>query len=118
MDYMPSLYQQASAMLLTLKGGGEISNTVPAKLQTYMSCSKAVLAMIDGEANFIINEAKCGLVANAGDFKTLATNIVKMKNLSDGELKEFEKNSMDYYLSNFSRNVAMEKIEKVINDLT
>ena len=77
-----------------------------------------VAAMIDGEANFIINEAKCGLVANAGDFKTLATNIVKMKNLSDGELKQFEKNSMDYYLSNFSRNVAMEKIEKVIKDLT
>ncbi len=118
MDYMPSLYQQASAMLLTLKGGDEISNTVPAKLQTYMSCSKAILAMIDGEANFIINEAKCGLVANAGDFKTLAVNIIKMKNLSKIELKDFEKNSVDYYLSNFSRKVAMDKIEKIINELT
>jgi glycosyltransferase involved in cell wall biosynthesis len=116
-DYMPSLYQQASAMLLTLKGGDEISNTVPAKLQTYMSCSKAVLAMIDGEAGSIINEAKCGFVANAGDFKTLAENIIKMKNLSIGEIMSLEKNSLNYYVSNFSRIVAIDKIEKIINEL-
>jgi glycosyltransferase involved in cell wall biosynthesis len=104
-------------MLLTLKGGNEISNTVPAKLQTYMSSSKAVLAMIDGEANSIIKEAKCGLVANAGDFQKLADNIIKMKNLSINELKDFEKKSRDYYLSNFSRKVAMDKIEKIVNEI-
>uniref|UniRef100_UPI004048D025 glycosyltransferase family 4 protein n=1 Tax=Algoriphagus sp. TaxID=1872435 RepID=UPI004048D025 len=116
-DFMPSLYEQASAMLLTLKGGNDISNTVPAKLQTYMSCSKAILAMIDGESSDIIKNSNCGFVAKAGDFKTLAFNILKMKKLSISDLHKLEENSFNYYNLNFSRQNAMDKIENVINKL-
>jgi glycosyltransferase involved in cell wall biosynthesis len=116
-EYMPSLYTKASAMLLTLKGGEYISNTVPAKLQTYLSSSKAVIAMIDGEASDIINESKCGFVAPAGDYKSLAKNIIKMKQLPSFELQQLEKNAFDYYRLKYSRKVAMNKVQKIIDQL-
>jgi glycosyltransferase involved in cell wall biosynthesis len=114
-NYMPSLYDKSSIMLLSLKGGEFISNTVPAKLQTYMSCGKPVVAMIDGEANDIIKESNCGLVAKAGDFKKLAEYIEELSNLSKVELNRLGKNGHEYYHEYFSRKSAISKIEGIIN---
>lgn len=114
-EYMPSLYEQSSLMLLSLKGGEYISNTVPAKLQTYMSCGKPVVAMIDGEANDVIKESNCGLAAKAGDYKTLSSYILQLCDLPKSELVLLGLNGQNYYRKNFSRKLALEKIEKIIN---
>jgi glycosyltransferase involved in cell wall biosynthesis len=114
-DYMPSLYEKSSVMLLSLKGGESISNTVPAKLQTYMSCGKPVVAMIDGEANDVIRESNCGLVANAGNFEKLAEYIEMLSKMNSFELDQLGKNGQEYYQKNYSRELAISKIEDLIN---
>ena len=115
MEYMPSLYEKSSIMLLSLKGGEFISNTVPAKLQTYMSCGKPVVAMIDGEANYLIKESNCGLAASAGDYIKLAEFIEVLSNMSKVELNRLGKNGQEYYQKCFSRESAISKIEGIIN---
>ena len=116
-EYMPSLFRKANAMLLSLRGNSLISETVPAKLQTYMSCGKMIIAMISGEAQTIIRNANCGLVCDAGDYKTLALNTLKMIEMSYSEKREFEINSLKYYEQNFSRSILIERIEEILLNL-
>ncbi len=117
-EYMPSLYAQASVMLLSLKGGDVISNTVPAKLQTYMACSKAVVAMIDGEAADLVRASKCGLVSAAGDYVGLANNIIKLKNMPESQFNIMENCSRKYYDEHFTRAQAMKSIINLIEEVT
>lgn len=114
-EYMPSLYEKSSVMLLSLKGGESISNTVPAKLQTYMSCGKPVVAMIDGEAHDVIKESNCGLVTNAGNFEKLREYIEVLSKMTSLELERLGKNGQEYYQEYYSRKLAISKIEAIIN---
>lgn len=113
-EYMPSLFRKASAMLLSLRGNSLISETVPAKLQTYMSSGKMILAMISGEAQTIIRNANCGLVCDAGDYKGLASNVRKLSEMSENRIKKYEENSLKHYQENFSRLILINKVEDIL----
>ncbi len=116
-EYMPSLYSKANVMLLTLRGGSLVSETVPAKLQTYMSSGKAILGMISGDANKIILESNCGLVSEAGDYEDLANNAIKFSEMSVEELKKIEDTSLKYYNEHYSRELLFAKFEKIISEI-
>ena len=49
-----------------------MGNTMPAKLQMYMTAGKPIFGAINGAANEVISEAKCGSCVPAGDYKGLA----------------------------------------------
>lgn len=116
-EYMPSLFRKSSIMLLTLKGGEFISLTVPAKLQSYMSCAKPILAMIDGESKSIIESANCGLSSSAGDYKSLALNILQASKLHEEVLTKMGGDGKEYYNTHFSREVAMNKIISIVETM-
>jgi glycosyltransferase involved in cell wall biosynthesis len=69
---MPSFYKMADVLLLTLRGNNAVGNTMPGKLQMYMTTGKPILGAINGAANEVIREARCGACVAAGDFKGLA----------------------------------------------
>lgn len=69
---MPDFYKKADALLITLRGNNEVGNTMPAKLQMYMTAGKPIFGAINGAANEVISEAKCGSCVPAGDYKGLA----------------------------------------------
>lgn len=45
---MPCYYKMADCMLLTLRGGDMIGETLPAKAQSYLSVGKPIVGAIDG----------------------------------------------------------------------
>ncbi len=94
-----------------------VSETVPAKLQTYMSSGKAILGMISGDANKIILESNCGLVSEAGDYEDLANNAIKFSEMSVEELKKIEDTSLKYYNEHYSRELLFAKFEKIISEI-
>lgn len=69
---MPSYYQMADVFLLTLTGDSFVGQTIPAKLQSYMSASRPVIAAADGATDEIIRASGCGTCVSAGDYKNLA----------------------------------------------
>lgn len=71
-DDMPDFYRKADALLITLRGNNFVGNTMPGKLQTYMSCGKPVFGAINGAAAEVIDEAGCGKCVAAGDYRGLA----------------------------------------------
>ena len=99
---MPEMYCHSDLMLITLADEEIYSYTVPEKLQSYMVMKKPVVGMISGEAQLVINNSKCGLASNAGDFKSLAKNILKLYNCSSKELNDYGLQGFSYAKKYFS----------------
>jgi glycosyltransferase involved in cell wall biosynthesis len=59
---MSEFYRKADALLITLRGNNEVGNTMPGKLQMYMTTGKPILGAINGAAQEVIHEANCGNV--------------------------------------------------------
>ena len=114
-DLMPSYFQIADVMLISLKNEKIFSLTTPAKIQAYMASSKPILAMISGEGAKIISEAKCGLVSDAGDSSSLALNAVKFAQMKVMEREELGKNGYKYYQDFFSKEKAFSTLIDLIN---
>ena len=115
---MPSYYEQADAMLLTLKPSKlqHLRATVPSRFQSYIASGKPVLAMIDGDTAEIINKYDCGYAVSAGNYKELA-DFIKGKLLSNKE--EFAKkgeNGRRLFLEMFTpENVCKKLTELILN---
>lgn len=109
---MPYYYAQADSMLLSLKetSMSHLKATIPARLQSYMSAGKPILAMIDGSAADVIREANCGYVVPAGDYKSLATYIRNVVLVNRSTFSKKGNNARDFFLRNFTK-------EKCINNL-
>lgn len=111
---MPSFFKKADIMLLALKDELIFNLTVPAKLQAYMAAKKPIVAMLNGEGATIIEEAKCGYVVNAGNYKALAQKIIEIKKLPQETLYEFAKNGKEYYENHFSFQKCMNHLCNII----
>lgn len=86
LEAMPSFFEQADVMLLSLKDSLIFNLTAPAKIQAYMSAGKPILAMMNGEGSRIVSEAQCGFSTNAGNSVALAGLIRKMYAMEKDEL--------------------------------
>lgn len=71
-ERMPDFYRKADALLLTLRGNNAVGNTMPGKLQMYMTTGKPIFGAINGAASEVIAEAACGKCVAAGDAQGLA----------------------------------------------
>ena len=81
-----------------------------------MSGGKPVLAMIGSGAAELINEADCGYVVPAGDFKALA-ELIRTKVLADKELAAKKgTNGREYFEKYFTKSMCIEKLVTIIDD--
>ena len=112
---MPAFLRQADAMMVTLKAGfPHLEAVVPARLQTYMSAARPVLAMIGCGGADIIRESKCGYAVPAGDSAALI-RIIKEKVLTNREaFDQMGKNGRAYYERNYRMDMCIDNLEKII----
>ncbi len=112
---MPAFLRQADAMMVTLKAGfPHLEAVVPARLQTYMSAARPVLAMIGCGGADIIWESKCGYAVPAGDSAALI-RIIKEKVLTNREaFDQMGKNGRAYYERNYRMDMCIDNLEKII----
>ena len=112
---MPAFYKQADAMMVTLRGGfSHLEAVVPARLQSYMSAGRPVLAMIGCGGADIIKESNCGYVVSPGDYQKMA-EIIEDKVLVHRE--EFEKmgeNGREYYIKHYRLGDCINNLERII----
>ena len=112
---MPSYFNQANAMLLTLCAGQSyLEAVVPARLQSYMSAGKPVIGMVDGGSTTVINKSICGICGPAGDYETLANNVLYAYDHKD-ELKEMGANGRTYYEEFFTMKLCLDNLNNIIN---
>jgi glycosyltransferase involved in cell wall biosynthesis len=113
-EAMSSFFDKADVMLVTLKDDPIFNVTVPAKLQAYMSASKPIIAMLNGEGADNVLEADCGFTVSAGDYKSLANTILKASELPKDVLSQLGENSRKYYENNFRMSTCISNLENII----
>ncbi|MBR8657938.1 glycosyltransferase, partial [Achromobacter sp. Marseille-Q0513] len=64
---MPQFLTRAQGLIVSLKRSEIYAQTVPAKIQSYLSAGRPILASIDGEGARVVEEAGAGLVSPAAD---------------------------------------------------
>ena len=117
MNTMPYFYGKANAMLVTLRGGYEyLDVTVPARLQSYMSSGKPVLAMLGKGGCNLIEESNCGYAVEPGDYESLA-DIIKNKVLTN--IEDFKNKGLNgrlYFEKHFDLNKCINNLVSIIEN--
>ena len=104
------------AFLLTLcpeSVVGFVANTVPAKLQGYMSAGKPIIASVDGGAKEIIEECQCGIAVPADDVDGYAKAITEYIEHKE-KYKECGARAKKYFDENYDKKVVMDKLESYL----
>lgn len=111
-EEMPEYYSMADAMVVTMIPDPFISLTLPAKVQSYMAAGKPILASANGEIKNVIEESGCGYCAKADDERDFVDKVVEFTKANNRDA--LGKRAHDYYVSNFSVNIVMDKLEKIL----
>jgi glycosyltransferase involved in cell wall biosynthesis len=111
-EVMPAIYEKADALLVTLGAIGNLSLTIPSKIQAYMASAKPIVAAVDGLGAEVVNEAACGLTCPAGNADELAIIIEKIYLMSDKDRHEMGARGRRYAEQHYHPSVVVENITK------
>ena len=114
-EEMPYFFVHANAMLVTLKKNLIFSMTIPNKIQSYMACSKPIIANLDGEGGKVILEAECGFVSPSEDFMSFSKSIITFLKLSSDKKEVMGNNARLYFETEFEREKQLDKIINIFN---
>ncbi len=108
---IPKILSACDAGFISFNKSELWAKTIPAKLQSYMACGKAIIASATGETKRIIQDADCGICAEIGNEKDLFKKIQKI----DKELlRKWGENSRQYFENNFDKKRLMDYMDKEI----
>ena len=94
LELMPSYFSLADSLLITLKKDEVFSNTLPAKLQPYLTSGKPILGNLSGEGLDIIKNNAIGLACEPGNPAELAKLAIEMSLFTNTEISEIRNNSL------------------------
>jgi glycosyltransferase involved in cell wall biosynthesis len=109
-ESMPAIYERADALLVTLGAIGNLSLTIPSKIQAYMASAKPILSAVDGLGAEVVNEAACGLTCPAGNSEELAKIIEKLYLMSDNDRNEMGIRGRRYAEKHYHPSVVVKNI--------
>ena len=115
---MPYFFSHADALLVSLRKDPIFALTIPAKVQSYLACAKPIIAAIDGEGAAIIKEAGAGLVVPSEDPRQLAEAVLRMYSLAEKERSLMGVSAQRYFKAHFERNILIDRLEKLMGDLS
>ena len=113
---MPEYYRKADALLLTLRGNNFVGNTMPGKLQTYMTTGKPIFGAIDGAAKQVIEESGCGACVPAEDAVGLA-NLMGAYIEHPGRYQTCGDRAKEYFRKHFTFPIFMDRLENELMEL-
>ncbi len=107
-------YINSDALFLSLVQDKFLNYTIPAKLQSYFSIGKPIIASASGETKKIILDSKAGFCSPPEKDILLYKNILKLVNLNKNNLKTLENNSKKYFSKNFSNEIITNLFKKIL----
>tara|TARA_B100000963_G_scaffold137846_1_gene119947 strand:+ start:26221 stop:27432 length:1212 start_codon:yes stop_codon:yes gene_type:complete len=113
-ELMPSYFSSADSLLITLKKDEVFSNTLPAKLQPYLTSGKPILGNLSGEGLDIIQKNKIGLGCDPGNPAQLAKLAIEMSLFNKKKLLEISKNSLRLNKNVFAKEKILSQLESEI----
>ena len=112
-EKIPEILSACDAGFISFNKNSLWEKTIPAKLQSYMACGKAIIASASGETKRIIEEAQCGVCCEIGDEQSLATGIKQILNNDSESMGIRAKNYSDKI---FNKILLMNKMDNYIRE--
>lgn len=113
-DQIPMILSACDAGFISFNKTPLWEMTIPAKLQSYMACSKPIIASASGETKRVIEEAQCGICCEIGNADALADGVRK---LMQTDLEIMGKNARSYFMSHFEKKKLMDEMDLEISQL-
>ena len=107
-ERVPEILSACDAGFISFNKMDLWKKTIPAKLQSYMACGKAIIASASGETKRIIEEARCGVCCELGSEVVLANGI---KKIMQEDLDELGKRARIYFEEHFSKEKLMDEMD-------
>lgn len=115
-EAMPAIYAQASALLLTLKNDVLLSQTIPSKLQSYLSTGVPVVAAVNGEAADIVRAAGAGVTCAAEDPAALAESLLALAAMPAAEREQMGVAGCRFFAAHYRPEALAEKLMAYFRD--
>ena len=112
---MPSYFSLADILLITLKKDEVFSNTLPAKLQPYLTSGKPILGNLSGEGLDIIQNNSIGLACDPGNPAQLTNLAIEMSLFSKTRLEEINKQCLYLNENIFNKEEIFKTLMSEIN---
>ena len=110
-EQVPKILSTCDAGFISFNKTPLWENTIPAKLQSYMACGKAIIASASGETRRVIEEAGCGICTTIGDAEALAEGIRRLQELDSIILG---KKARVYFETHFDKKMLMDEMDKFL----
>lgn len=111
---VPSYLELCDALLVSLKDGGVLNLTVPAKVQTYMYAKKPVIAFLNGAGAETVTEANCGFAVKAEDADALAETVDRIAAMPKAKLAALGENGRRFCDENFNRDKTIDRLVSLL----
>ena len=115
LELMPTYFSLADILLITLKKDEVFSNTLPAKLQPYLTSGKPILGNLSGEGLDIIKKNSIGLACDPGNPAQLANLAIEMSLFTKTKISEIRKNCLDLNENIFNKQEIFKTLMSEIN---
>ena len=115
-DEMSEYYKKADALLITLRGNNAVGDTMPGKLQTYMTTGKPILGAINGAAKETIEISDCGKCVAAGDADGLAKIMIEFMDGPE-RFSDCGERARKYFKNNFTKDIYISSLNKKLCEL-
>ena len=113
-EQMPRYFALADVMLVTLKNEEIFSFTIPAKIQSYLACTKPIIALLAGEGARIIEESGAGFSCLPENPEALAQIALKMYHMKADERFAMGLKGREYFENNFERSKLINQLDLLI----
>ncbi len=116
-DETVRFYQNADALVVSLKNAGYVGKTIPNKLIQYLSYGKPILGVISGDGEVILNKAKGAVICDENE-ENIASAINKIISLTKEEKETMGHNNLKYFQDNFQLEIVSAQILELLKDAT
>lgn len=109
MSEIGGILSQADALLVHLIKDELFSITIPSKLQTYMSIGKPIIIGVEGDAQELVAQSRCGLICESDNPSSIAECFERMAKMENIELQNMGNNAKNHYDEKLSLSVGVAK---------
>lgn len=115
---IPKILGGADAALLSLDASKIFDKTIPAKLQTYLTCGCAVIGVVSGEAKSLIEDNKIGLCTDDRSAKSISELFTKMSKLDNETLNDMRARAIEVASKEFDKDYLISELIKMMEVLS
>ena len=108
-ERVPAILSNVDAGFISFNKTPLWENTIPAKLQSYMACGKAIVASASGETARVISEAGCGVCCEIGNAEALADGI---RSIVKSDSSVMGDRAREYFEEKFDKKKLMDEMDE------